>query len=55
MSVAHSKFVKICVSVCDPVMGDDGKMYVPAELLDVYRDKIVPLADIISPNQFEAE
>ena len=41
--------------VCDPVMGDNGEMYVPKELLEVYRDNIVPLADIITPNQFEAE
>ncbi|XP_035317790.1 pyridoxal kinase isoform X1 [Cricetulus griseus] len=47
------------VYVCDPVMGDkwDGKgsMYVPQDLLPVYRDKVVPVADIITPNQFEAE
>lgn len=29
--------------------------YVPEELLPVYRDVIVPLADIVTPNQFEAE
>lgn len=36
-------------------MGDDGVMYVPQELLPVYRDTIVPLADIVTPNQFEVE
>ena len=36
-------------------MGDNGKMYVPQELLPVYREEIMPLADIITPNQFEAE
>ncbi|KAM9804917.1 pyridoxal kinase-like [Neosynchiropus ocellatus] len=41
--------------VCDPVMGDQGAMYVPESLLPVYRDKVVPLADILTPNQFEAE
>jgi pyridoxine kinase len=45
--------------VCDPVMGDsiDGKgfMYVPKELLPIYRDEIIPLADIITPNQYEVE
>lgn len=47
----------ICSSslVCDPVMGDNGKMYVPQELLPVYRDEIIPLANIVTPNQFEAE
>lgn len=47
------------VYVCDPVMGDkwngEGTMYVPQDLLPVYRDKVVPVADIITPNQFEAE
>ncbi|XP_063405266.1 pyridoxal kinase-like [Mytilus trossulus] len=41
--------------VCDPVMGDNGKMYVPEELLPVYKETILPLADIITPNQYEAE
>ncbi|KAF2905739.1 hypothetical protein ILUMI_00452 [Ignelater luminosus] len=43
------------IYVCDPVMGDNGKMYVPEELLPIYKESIVPLADIITPNQFEAE
>ncbi|KAL8610090.1 hypothetical protein ACOMHN_045487 [Nucella lapillus] len=43
------------IFVCDPVMGDNGAFYVPAELMPVYRDKIVPLADILTPNQFELE
>ncbi|XP_012519586.1 PREDICTED: pyridoxal kinase [Propithecus coquereli] len=47
------------VYVCDPVMGDkrngEGSMYVPDDLLPVYREKVVPVADIITPNQFEAE
>ncbi|EFX76771.1 hypothetical protein DAPPUDRAFT_198770 [Daphnia pulex] len=43
------------VYVCDPVMGDNGQMYVPKELLEIYRDKLIPLADIITPNQFEVE
>lgn len=43
------------VYVCDPVMGDDDFMYVPKELLPVYRDEIVPLSNITTPNQFEAE
>ncbi|KAM6984980.1 pyridoxal kinase-like [Aplochiton taeniatus] len=43
------------VYVCDPVLGDQGVMYVPENLLPVYRDKVVPVADILTPNQFEAE
>ena len=42
--------------VCDPVMGDFGPgMYVPESLLPLYRETIVPLADVCVPNQFEAE
>ncbi|XP_031570083.1 pyridoxal kinase-like [Actinia tenebrosa] len=43
------------IFVCDPVMGDNGNFYVPEDLLPVYRDELVPLADIVTPNQFEAE
>jgi pyridoxine kinase len=41
--------------VCDPVLGDKGKFYVPIELVQLYQDKVIPLADVITPNQFEAE
>uniref|UniRef100_A0A8C7DYI0 Pyridoxal kinase n=1 Tax=Oncorhynchus kisutch TaxID=8019 RepID=A0A8C7DYI0_ONCKI len=43
------------VYVCDPVMGDQGSMYVPENILPVYRDQVVAVADILTPNQFEAE
>lgn len=43
------------VYLCDPVMGDDDFMYVPEALLPIYRDEIVPLSNISTPNQFEAE
>lgn len=36
-------------------MGDDGKLYVPESLIPIYRDEIIPLADIAKPNQYEAE
>ncbi|KAK8669554.1 hypothetical protein V6N13_106982 [Hibiscus sabdariffa] len=41
--------------VCDPVMGDEGKLYVPEDLALVYREKVVPVASMLTPNQFEAE
>ncbi|XP_061948365.1 pyridoxal kinase isoform X3 [Populus nigra] len=41
--------------VCDPVLGDEGKLYVPPELVEVYREKVVPVASMLTPNQFEAE
>lgn len=36
-------------------MGDNGQMYVPKTLLPIYRDEIIPLADICTPNQYEME
>lgn len=36
-------------------MGDNGKMYVPEDLLPIYRNNIIPLADILTPNQYEVE
>lgn len=41
--------------VCDPVLGDKGKFYVPIELVALYRDMVIPLADVLTPNQFEVE
>ncbi|GAQ89128.1 Pyridoxal/pyridoxine/pyridoxamine kinase [Klebsormidium nitens] len=43
------------IYVCDPVMGDNGALYVKPELVPVYREKVVPQANILTPNQFEAE
>jgi pyridoxal/pyridoxine/pyridoxamine kinase len=37
------------------VLGDNGSYYVPSELTDIYRQKLLPLATIITPNHFEAE
>ena len=41
--------------ICDPVLGDDGKFYVPPELVQVYKESLIPLADVVTPNQFEVE
>lgn len=44
--------------VCDPVLGDENHFYVPnvgKELVRVYREKVIPLANIVTPNQFEVE
>eukprot|EP00003_Mantamonas_plastica_P012555 TRINITY_DN2248_c0_g1_i1.p1 TRINITY_DN2248_c0_g1~~TRINITY_DN2248_c0_g1_i1.p1 ORF type:complete len:296 (+),score=78.26 TRINITY_DN2248_c0_g1_i1:253-1140(+) len=43
------------IYVCDPVLGDNGKLYVPEALIDLYRDQVLYEADMITPNQFEAE
>jgi pyridoxine kinase len=41
--------------VCDPVLGDAGRFYVPQELVSLYMTKVIPLADVLTPNQFEVE
>lgn len=41
--------------MCDPVLGDNGHLYVPESFVDIYRDDLLPLAQISTPNQFEAE
>lgn len=44
-----------CRYICDPVLGDMGRFYVPKELVDIYRRDVLPLADVLTPNQFEVE
>ncbi|MDF2231683.1 pyridoxal kinase [Albimonas sp. CAU 1670] len=40
--------------LCDPVLGDDGPgLYLPAEVGEVYRARLLPLADVAMPNRFE--
>jgi len=41
--------------LCDPVMGDKGGLYVPESLAEELRDRLVPLADIATPNRYELE
>ncbi|KAG5889016.1 hypothetical protein JTB14_033945 [Gonioctena quinquepunctata] len=41
--------------VCDPVLGDQGQLYVPKELIPIYKESVLPLAYIITPNLFETE
>lgn len=48
-------YIILFISVCDPVMGDNGKLYVPKELIPIYKNFILPLATIITPNLFETE
>lgn len=39
---------------CDPVLGDTGKFYVSPECLDVIKSRLIPIADTITPNAYEA-
>ena len=44
-----------CRYVCDPVLGDNNEFYVPRGLVGIYKREVLPLADVITPNQFEIE
>ena len=42
------------VHLCDPILGDDDPgLYVPEEVAQAIRSRLIPLADVISPNRFE--
>lgn len=41
--------------LCDPVIGDSGGLYVPEATALAIRGQLLPLADVITPNQFELE
>jgi pyridoxal/pyridoxine/pyridoxamine kinase len=45
---------KLKETVLDPVMGDEGKIYVSEEVVPAYKN-LLRDADLILPNQFEAE
>lgn len=38
---------------CDPVMGDSGQLYVGEDVADAIYQRLVPIADIVTPNAFE--
>lgn len=41
------------IYLLDPVLGDGGRLYVDQAICEAMRDKLLPLAHIITPNQFE--
>jgi len=43
------------VYVCDPVLGDNGKLYVSQDLVNIYKEEVIVKADILLPNQTECE
>lgn len=47
------------IYLCDPVLGDGGdsggRLYQPEAILSGIRDRLLPLADIATPNRFELE
>ncbi|VEU22738.1 DEKNAAC103804 [Brettanomyces naardenensis] len=54
--IAMKKNQPNIVWLLDPVMGDEGQLYVSKEVIPVYREILSHrLVDIITPNQFELE
>ncbi|MFV0244667.1 MAG: pyridoxal kinase [Qingshengfaniella sp.] len=53
--IAHAKAANPGLTyLCDPVMGDSGPgLYVSEEITRVMRDRLLPMADLATPNQFE--
>ena len=45
---------KRALFVCDPVMGDNGRIYVDGDIVSFYTNKAMSIADIMLPNAFEA-
>lgn len=41
------------VYVCDPVIGDKGGLYVPEATAVAIRDRLMPIADVATPNRYE--
>ena len=41
------------VYILDPVLGDGGRLYVESAIVDQIRQKLLPVAHIVTPNQFE--
>lgn len=39
--------------LCDPVLGDEGRLYQPETILTAVHHELLPLADIATPNRFE--
>ncbi len=43
------------IYVLDPVLGDHGRLYVSAEQAEAVKQKLLPLADVATPNVFELD
>lgn len=41
------------IYLCDPIIGDDDGMFQPAAIGEAIRDRLLPLADIATPNRHE--
>ena len=53
-SARSPKLTALPLAVLDPVMGDNGQLYVQLDVIPLYR-QLMKYAKAITPNQFEAE
>jgi len=51
MRVKH--YHRDAIYYCDPVMGDDGALYVKPETAEAMMQHLLPVADVVAPNAFE--
>jgi pyridoxine kinase len=55
-TAANAAAAQNVIYCCDPVMGDVGRgFYVKPGIPEIFKNEVVPLADIVTPNQFELE
>ena len=52
ITALKARFANLII-LLDPVFGDHGRPYIGADLITAIRQTLLPLADIITPNQFE--
>jgi len=53
-AIGRVRQAKPGVSVCvDPILGDEGRLYVSADTAAAIRDELLPLATLATPNLFE--
>ena len=55
MPSSNAPLNSILQTVCDPVQGDHGQLYVSPELPPAFASELAPIATIMTPNQFEME
>ncbi|HEU0059104.1 MAG TPA: PfkB family carbohydrate kinase [Hyphomicrobiaceae bacterium] len=53
-AIGRVRQAKPAVTVCvDPILGDEGRLYVAADTAAAIRDELLPLATLTTPNLFE--
>lgn len=53
VELLHAQATPDLTYVCDPVLGDNGRLYVSEELVQIYKHSVLDLASVLTPNSFE--